>query len=548
MTAVTPASGHGTTRRRPEEPSGKSRGSSTVSGRFVGETSVPGACPDAAAGTARARQARSSTPAPGTRLRRPPPEPLRRTRPRVIASGFGVDCIMPRPSSPRVPGPMDLLYFLREGPDDEVLVHGQDRAWTRRALRGRVSSEAEKWKERGAEAGAVLPVVADSTVEDVVRILAAWSLGAIPAPLNARLTPRERASAEAVLSRGGASEPLTSGAAAVLWTSGTSGRPRGVVLSAHALRSNADASRRRLGLVENDCWLASLSTAHVGGLALVVRALLLGSRLAAPGRLSHEDMLPWLTGDRGAPPVTHVSLVPTQLLRLLEAWGSGPPPDTLRCVLVGGAHAPRALVEEATARGWPVALTYGMTEMTSQVATAPPAEVRGDPTSVGRPLHGTELRITSDGEILVRGPTRALGYLGSADPITDDEGWYHTGDLGSVDARGHVRITGRRSDRIVSGGVTVDAVEVESVLGGHPAIREACVVGLPDAEWGERVAAAVVWETAEPGPRPEPDALRAWCRERLSAAKVPRRWVVLDALPRNANGKVDRTGVRSALT
>jgi O-succinylbenzoic acid--CoA ligase len=217
--------------------------------------------------------------------------------------------------------------------------------------------------------------------------------------------------------------------------------------------------------------------------------------------------------------------------------------------LIGGAHAPVDLVERALFSGWPVALTYGMTEMTSQVATATPAEVLYDPEAVGRPLAGVEIRVDSSGEIRARGPTAALAYVGSEDRLTDDEGWYHTGDLGELDGEGRLKVTGRRSDRIVSGGVTVDAHEVEAALRAHPGVAAVAVVGIPDAAWGERVAAAVVPASgagAATGDAAATSAaeLDAWCRRRLSAAKVPREWRILDALPLNARGKVDRAGLR----
>jgi O-succinylbenzoic acid--CoA ligase len=197
-------------------------------------------------------------------------------------------------------------------------------------------------------------------------------------------------------------------------------------------------------------------------------------------------------------------------------------------------------VDWALAAGLPIALTYGLTEATSQVATASPAEVRSDPDSVGRPLEGVDVRISADGEILVRGPTVAPGLWGGG-TLTDEGGWLATGDLGSLDGQGRLRVTGRRSDRIVSGGATVDAHEVEAVLRTHPSISDACVVGIPDPTWGQRVTAAVV---GVPGHAVDPDVLREWLRPRLSPAKRPKRIHAVAALPLNPNGKVDRAAVR----
>jgi O-succinylbenzoic acid--CoA ligase len=153
--------------------------------------------------------------------------------------------------------------------------------------------------------------------------------------------------------------------------------------------------------------------------------------------------------------------------------------------------------------------------------------------------------VADDGEILVRGATVVREYVGADEvPVAVEGGWLSTGDLGRVDEDGHLWITGRSSDRIVTGGVTVDAVEVEDALRSHHAISDACVVGLPDPEWGERVAALVVLSVDAL----DRDELTAFLRERLTASKLPRVVSVTDELPRNANGKVDRAGVRDAIT
>jgi len=241
-------------------------------------------------------------------------------------------------------------------------------------------------------------------------------------------------------------------------------------------------------------------------------------------------------------PVTHVSLVPTQLLRLLDHRADGPPPS-FRCALIGGARAPADLVSRALEAGWPLALTYGMTEMTSQVATAPPDLVRAKPGALGEPLEGVELKVDGGGEILVRGRTQAIGYVGSDEAIADADGWHHTGDLGHIDDVGDVWVTGRRIDRIVSGGVTVDALEVEQALRGHPAVADACVVGVSDAEWGEVVGACVVPAEGEF----DLDVVDESLRERLSVAKRPRFWWVEKELPLNAHGKVERARVKTLL-
>jgi O-succinylbenzoic acid--CoA ligase len=431
---------------------------------------------------------------------------------------------------------MGVIDVLAASPaaSDDLLVISPERAWTRAELERSVDARAEELR-RAHDPGAVVPGVIDADAAGVIELLALWRVGATPAPLNRLLTETERAAAADTLRA-----PSTD-AQVILWTSGTGGRPRGVALSYAALEASAAGSRERLGLSTDDAWLASLSPAHVGGLALITRALLIGCRLVVSGRFDAARAWSGILGGDGpnARP-THLSVVPTQLLRLLEAAGQ-PPPPTLRCVLVGGAGTPAPLLERALAAGWPIALTYGLTEATSQVATSAPAATRAKPGSVGKPLRGVDVRIAQDGEILVRGATLASGYVGSGS-LVDAEGWHHTGDVGRLDADGDLWVIGRRIDRIVSGGVTVDAVEVEEALRSHPGVADACVVGVPDPTWGERVAAWI-----EPAGGVDLDDLDAFVRGRLAAPKLPRHYHVERGLPRNANGKVDRARVRDAL-
>ena len=230
------------------------------------------------------------------------------------------------------------------------------------------------------------------------------------------------------------------------------------------------------------------------------------------------------------------SLVPTMLSRILDAWGDWEVPPSLRCLLIGGAPAPPALVQAATRIGFPLALTYGLTEASSQVATAPPSLVRDKPGTVGPPLPGIEVRVSDSGEILVRGSTVAAGHVGS-------DGWLHTGDLGRLDEDGHLWITGRLIDRIITGGVNVDPLEVEQVLESFPWVEEAAVVGIPDPLWGERVVAAVVQRSS--GSSVPPDERDRRIRAELSPAKRPREFRDVRVLPRNRNGKVEREKVRA---
>lgn len=457
----------------------------------------------------------------------------------------------------RSPGVADVLaeagtaYSTGTVPSPVVVGPGEEEPWDFAALVRAVDAHVASMRGAGAPPGTIRPVVVPPDRRGIVEVLASWRAGLTPAPLNPKLTPVERDEAAASM----AGRP-SRGAQTVLWTSGTSGSPRGVLLSWNAMATHVAAASERLGIQPGqEVFVATLSLAHVGGLMTLVRALLSGGMLVVPPSNSAADLAALLDGESlppGARAPTRLSLVPTQFLRLLDLWGEAPPPPQLRSVLLGGAHTPAGLLERALAAGWPVALTYGMTEMCSQVATAPPDLVRRFPGTVGPPLSGVDVRIGDGGEIVVRGPTMAEAYLGDYAPgdeaprdeaLRGEEGWYRTGDVGRLDEGGRLWITGRRQDRIVTGGVTVDAREVEEALRAHPAVVDACVAGVPDDEWGERVGAWVVPVEGEF----DLASVDEWVRQRLTGAKVPRLWHVSPALPLNANGKVDRIRVRGAL-
>ena len=362
------------------------------------------------------------------------------------------------------------------------------------------------------------------TADFVVDCLAIWRCGGVVVPLHGTMPAGDRSHIETLVE----SAQLTEEAAAVIWTSGTTGRSRGVILGHEGLTHVAKHSAPLFGLGAADTWGLSLSPAHVGGLATIARAATIGHGLWVGGPFRPADVDSAV--DAGA--ITHLSLVPTMLERWLELRGTRPVPDSLRGVLLGGAASAPGLVRRARAIEMPVFVTYGMTEASSQIATGTPALADEDPGAVGGVLEGVHVVVGSDGQVRVKGPTLALGFL-DGEPLPLEAGWLQTGDLGRLDDRGVLHIVGRSSDRIISGGVNVDPLEVESRIREHAAVKDVCVLGLPDEEWGQRVVALVVWSSA-------PADLDEWCRSRLAPAQRPRAWVTTDAIPRNLNGKVDR--------
>ncbi|MCB0217526.1 MAG: o-succinylbenzoate--CoA ligase [Caldilineae bacterium] len=343
---------------------------------------------------------------------------------------------------------------------------------------------------------------------------------------------------------------------AILYTSGTSGRPKGAALSFGNLVWSALGSGLRLGMDAADRWLAPLPLFHVGGMSVLWRSALAGSTALLPGRFDAARLIEALERDR----VSLVSLVPTMLSRILDGWGERPAPAGLRAVLLGGGPIPPGLLAQAASAGFPVAVTYGLTEAASQVATRAPGAGEG---AAAPPLPFTELRILGPdgkeaapgqaGEILVRGPTVMSGYWRApeASSAALADGWLHTGDLGWLDDRGHLCVEGRRDDLIVSGGENVYPAEVEAALLRHPQVADCCVLGEPDPDWGQRVVAVVVLRPDfDPPPSPEAveSVLTPFLRGQLAGYKLPRRYVLAPSLPRTAAGKLRRARVVQLLT
>jgi len=323
----------------------------------------------------------------------------------------------------------------------------------------------------------------------------------------------------------------------LLYTSGTTGRPKGALLSRRAFRASARASAALLGVQPGDCWLVCLPLQHVAGLSLLTRSVLHGTSL-----LLHDGFDPERVSDAvDREGIAGVSLVPSMLARVLDARADRPPPSRLRRILLGGAAAPAPLLARAAEAGFPVAPTYGLTEATSQVATRLPGRTGGL-----TPLPGLEVRVADDdghraragepGEIVLRGATLFSGYVGrpvaSAEALRD--GWLRTGDVGRFDADGGLHVLDRRLDLIVSGGENVYPAEIERVLLEHPEVVDAGVAGAPDARFGARPVAWVVLRR-----EPPPD-LRGFCRKRLASYKVPLDFHAVARLPRNTLGKLER--------
>jgi o-succinylbenzoate---CoA ligase len=428
--------------------------------------------------------------------------------------------------------------------------------WSYARLHDAARFAAGELIERGVRRGTRVAIALPAGLEFAQALHACLLLGAVAVPVDLRLAPGEHgrivAGADVLIEQSlgdgpapasvpGAGTHELDATAVVIHTSGTTSSPRPVELTYGNFMWSAFGSAVALGLDHRERWLCALPLSHIGGLSILLRSAIYATSAIVHERFEEDRALYALEEQR----VTLVSLVATTLARLLDAGLERPP--ALRAALTGGGPVPAALVQRAHAAGVAVSPTYGLTESCSQATTTPVAEIaeaehtgaldaRTDmQQSAGPPLFCTRVQIAGDGEILLAGPTVAPAAFAA-------DGWLHTGDLGELDDRGRLRVTGRKADTIVSGGENVAPVEVEAVLEAHPQVLEAAVLGRDDPRWGEAVTAIVV---ARAGATLEPEELRAHCARALAPYKVPKR-VVLSAepLPRTRSGKLLRRELR----
>jgi o-succinylbenzoate---CoA ligase len=346
----------------------------------------------------------------------------------------------------------------------------------------------------------------------------------LPAPALASLiealAPDEVETAEGVRSGGpdGGRVPLAPDTSVLIATSGSTGTPKIVELSAAALLYSATATLARLEARPGERWLCCLPTSHIAGIQVLVRSLVAGTPPVIHPRFTVPDV--------AASGAAHLSLVPTQLRRLLDA---GADLSAFRTILLGGAAAPPELAESARAQGVRVFTTYGM------------SETCGGCVYDGIPLDGVSVAIGDDGRVRLAGPPLFTGYRMRPELTSSvrDGPWFLTHDLGILED-GVLRVRGRADDVINTGGEKVVAGEVTSVLSRHPAVRDVVVVGRPDPEWGEKVAAVVVPDERAPSL----EELRSWVRSSMPGYAAPRELELVEVIPLLPSGKPDRERLR----
>jgi len=491
---------------------------------------------------------------------------------------------------------------LQRHPDKTALLHlsgAGERRHSFAQLADAVGRQAAALAMRGLGLGDRVALLAPNSDSLVLAILACWWLGAVACPLNTRWSAPELAHA---LEDSGASllladdslmqaiadtavprqsfqdfaqfansvppiEDTRTGGdalATILYTGGTTGRAKGVMLS-HANFWTAAVTRgAELSNSPDSVALLVAPLFHVAGLGRLIGQTIVGGSCVTMAQFRSDEVLAAIE-QQG---ITDTVVVPSMLQSLLDDPAFRP--EQVQClnrIAFGAAPMPPDLLDRALA-AWPQAeffQAYGLTETAGALCINLPANHRpaaralGRLNSVGRPglgaeiivadEHGRELPRGEVGEILARGPMVTCGYWRQPE-ITADvlrDGWLHTGDGGRMDADGYLFIVDRIKDMIISGGENIYSAEVEGALRSHPAVSQAAVIGVPDARWGEAVHAVVV---LQPGMTQQPselvETLRAWCRTRLAGYKCPRSIAFAPALPMSAAGKVLKNALREA--
>jgi len=468
------------------------------------------------------------------------------------------------------------FLLLKQSPSSKA-IFSSEVEYTFEELRLIVLSTAQHLKGNSISSGYRVGILAQNDVSYVINILALWQIDAIPVPLNIRLSKQEiqeqvtRAKCSKVLVQKELWEkvegiqvntlqfPFELGIeevknvkekinfddpAVIIFTSGSTQKSKGVILSFNSLYNSAVNSNQLLRYTRSDRWLASLPFYHIGGFSIITRSLLFGIPLIIPDSLSVEALIESLNNWHP----TFVSLVSAQLNKIVDENFS-PNPELKNC-LIGGGFAENDLLKNASELGWPVNVVYGSTETASFVTALLKDEIIFKPNSVGKAvptnkifikdIDGNEQNPFEIGEVVVQSNSLMSGYLEESE--TNEiirNGLYYTGDLGYVDDDEFLFITGRKEYLISTGGENVNPVEVEKALLDHPMILEAAVFPLKDKEWGEIVAVSIVMKLNSE--KISEDEIKKFLQEKLSSFKIPKKIFFEEQLPKTELGKVEKS-------
>ncbi|MBB1095427.1 o-succinylbenzoate--CoA ligase [Limosilactobacillus agrestis] len=330
--------------------------------------------------------------------------------------------------------------------------------------------------------------------------------------------------------------------ASIMYTSGTTGKPKGVLQTFGNHFYSAVSSALNLGLSSTDKWLCVAPIFHISGFSIIMRGLIYGMTVRLVEKFRAEEIERILANET----VTVMSVVPFMLKKLIQQQNKTNTHynSSFRCMLLGGGTIDREMLEICLQRSIPVVQCYGMTETCSQIVALRSVDALLKLGSVGQPLFTTQLRLAKDGEILLKTPALTPGYLNLPDKLPSKmvDGWYRTGDIGHFDKEGYLYIDGRADEMLISGGENIFPQEVEQVYQRYPRINEVAVVGQNDPVWGQVPVAFVVSDH-----RLSTTKLMNYGYEHLARYKVPQHYIFVSELPKNASGKIQRFILREKL-
>jgi O-succinylbenzoic acid--CoA ligase len=461
---------------------------------------------------------------------------------------------------------------------DRTAIYFQEETLTFKQLYDSAVKTAGKLQSFGLAKGDFAGVMLTNQLETVVVLFAFQLLGLTAVILNNRLSSAELEwqlnDSKAVLvildaafwekvppTRKVTTEELFAAAAAkpkiqeevdlsavctIMYTSGTTGNPKGVIQTYGNHWWSAIGSALNLGYTEEDCWLCAVPLFHISGYSILMKSVIYGMPIVLHESFDAQKTIE----DIRSKHVTIMSVVGTTLTRIVDALEGERLPDYFRCMLLGGGPAPLPLLQACVEKDIPVFQTYGMTETSSQIVTLAPEYSFQKLGSAGKPLFPSQIRIEredgslahakEEGEIVVKGPNVTSGYLYRPDATKEKlrDGWLYTGDIGYLDEEGFLYVLDRRSDLIISGGENIYPAEVEAVLLSHSCVADAGVTGVADDAWGQVPIAFIV--TKSEGAACSEDDLRHLCMEQMAKYKVPKRFYFVKELPRNASKKLLR--------
>ncbi|HCY74587.1 MAG TPA: o-succinylbenzoate--CoA ligase [Ignavibacteriales bacterium] len=423
-------------------------------------------------------------------------------------------------------------------------------------------------KQEGIKEKDYIPLLIADNLKLIETTISLWMLGAIPVPLNTKLLEEEifsilddqefnylitdrnfsmikqRANLNFIFIENIKPEselinpvsPSLNDEAVVIFTSGSTGRPKGVVHTFLSLISSIENGNDILGHKEKDRWLASLPFYHIGGFQIICRSLYFGCTIIIPETLQTNHLADAIIKNNPS----HISVVSTQLERLL--YQNINPGKNLKVSLIGGGFISDDLMFEADRFGWKPFRVYGSSETASMITAIPADNIKLKPESVGKPFRNVEIKVSEESEIVIKSSSLFKKYLNDEKETSLRliDNFYHTGDLGFIDADGYLFIEARRNDLIVTGGENVNPIEVEKVLAELPFISEACVFPKQSKTWGQIVAAAIVSRDKSVNEK----TLKEVLKQKLAGFKIPKQFLFVDELPKTPLGKLEREKIR----